>query len=97
MGFSVLTKELACDRQGGLCAYCGKQLVWENQNKGMKGAWHAHHKKPLAWDGSDLLHNCAILCINEPHCHLRRGHGGDYGNYVQLYDYELPYLYAGEE
>jgi len=96
MAFSSEVIEQAWYRQGELCAGCGKRLAGENRYKGEWGAWHPHHKKPLAWGGSDLLRNCAILCINPPNCHLNLGHDGDFRNYVQLYDSDLPYLYAGE-
>ncbi len=87
----------AWDRQKGLCAGCGKTLVRGNQDKGQWGAWHAHHRKPRDYGGSALLRNCVLLCINEPeNCHLNIGHEGNYGNYAQPSDTELPSLY-GEE
>lgn len=65
------------ETQGRQCADCGKELVWENWDKGDRGAWHAHHI-----DGNSdnsALENCACLCVNEPeNCHLNVGHGGDF-------------------
>lgn len=61
------------------CECCGKDLVWGNRDKGLKGAWHAHHVNPVNIDPDDSVFNMAILCINEPeNCHLNQGHGGDY-------------------
>lgn len=94
--FSWDTIERAWDRQGGVCAGCGKTLVWANRDYGTRGAWHAHHRKPVVYDGSDYLSNCVLLCVNPPNCHLYLGHGGDYANRVVLHDENLPYLYAGQ-
>jgi hypothetical protein len=67
-------------RQKGICGLCGKKLVYENYEKGDKGAWHAHHL-----DGTNTNHklsNCVCLCINKPeNCHLEahfRDYSGDY-------------------
>jgi len=61
----------------GLCECCGKDLKWDNRDRGI-GAWHAHHVHPLKDDGNnDLISNMAILCVNEPeNCHFNQGHGG---------------------
>ena len=88
----------AWERQRGLCAYCGKTLVWAHRDQGLRGAWHAHHRKPKHHEGKNSLGNCALLCINPPkkNCHLLRGHNGNTKKRVVLYDYELRYLYGGD-
>ena len=96
MSFPLDVIRRAWYRQGGLCAGCGKQLVGDNQDWGSRGAWHAHHRKPRSYSGSDYLSNCVLLCINPPNCHLYLGHGGDWGYRNVLYDDDLPFLYAGE-
>ena len=61
------------------CECCKKELVWENRDKGLKGAWHAHHVIPKRIKNDDSISNMAILCINEPeNCHFNQGHGGNY-------------------
>jgi 5-methylcytosine-specific restriction endonuclease McrA len=97
MGFSWQVVEAAWARQGGRCAACGKKLSWDNRGEDDAwGAWEAHHKKPLVYGGSDMLRNCALLCMNVDNCHLYVGHDGDYHNYKVLYDTDLDYLYDGE-
>ena len=62
-----------------VCECCSKELVWGNHDKGEKGAWHAHHIKPVKNEIDDSIDNMAILCINNPeNCHLNHGHGGNY-------------------
>ena len=67
------------ERQGGHCACCDKELVWESSKPGGRGAWHAHHI-----DGNsknNALANCAVVCINETrNCHLNVAHSGDFVN-----------------
>ena len=92
MAFSVEVRERAWYRQGGLCAACGKELVFENCERGYRGAWHPHHRDP---EGTDTLRNFVILCINPPNCHLNIGHDGNWRTSVVLYDSDLTYLYAG--
>lgn len=63
-------------KQGGRCALCGKEIVYNNYQKGERGAWQLHHidGKPE----NDSLGNLAGVCINEPqNCHLYIAHGGD--------------------
>ncbi len=63
----------AFDRQDGLCALCGKELVRENYESGAKGAWAAHHINNDPED--NRLSKCACLCINKPdNCHLYAHH-----------------------
>ncbi len=26
------------------CAFCGKQLIWDNRDSDRRGAWHPHHR-----------------------------------------------------
>jgi ssDNA-binding Zn-finger/Zn-ribbon topoisomerase 1 len=96
MSFDYDVKWRAYERQGHRCAACGKALVWENEHRGdgWRGAWEAHHRRP---GGSDLLRNCLLLCSNYPNCHFNIGHEGNWHNRVVLYDYELDYLYDGED
>jgi hypothetical protein len=96
MGFSDDTVEKAWNRQNGLCAFCGKRLVYANRGKDdCRGAWEPHHKKPIQHGGTHLLRNCAILCINGDNCHLTIGHKGHYKNHNILYDDALEHLYDG--
>lgn len=98
MPFSDDVVSRAWERQGGLCAYCGKKLARESRDKGSRGAWHAHHRKARVEEGTDYLHNCVLFCINEPeNCHLNIGHDGDYDRNPIINDSELKYLYAGKE
>ena len=97
MPFSKDMVERAWRRQGGLCAYCGKKLVLLSAKRGSRGAWNPHHRKALKWEGSDLLRNCVLLCINPPeNCHLKIGHLSDFHQNSAPTDNELKYLYAGE-
>jgi len=97
MAFGQQTIDDAWNRQGGYCAYCGKNLVKDNRDKGEFGAWHPHHRKPISKRGTDTLANCVIFCINEPeNCHFRVGHKSNWANYAPLSDSDLPYLYAGQ-
>lgn len=96
MPFPSSVVEYAWRRQAGLCAYCGKRLKWGSRDKGAMGAWHAHHRRPEDYGGSNTLRNCVIFCINEPeNCHLNVGHDGDWDNYCPLSDRNLRYLHAG--
>ena len=80
-------------RQKGRCAKCGKKLVKGNQDCGVEGAWHAHHRLPADIGGTDTLDNCIIFCTNTPDCHFTIGHSGFLpGYYASLRDDELPYL-----
>ncbi len=93
MTFQNKTLEEAFHRQGGLCAYCGKELVWASTQSGERGAWHSHHRKAIVHGGTDFLGNCVLLCINLPEeCHLQIGHGGSYQDNMVLHDKDLPYL-----
>lgn len=95
MAFSIDTKWDAFDRQNARCAGCGKSLVWENTEPGLRGAWHAHHRLPISYNGTDSLRNCAILCINYPdNCHLYVGHNGDYKYHNPLNEDKAPFLYG---
>jgi len=97
MAFGQQTIDDAWNRQGGYCAYCGKNLVKDNRDKGEFGAWHPHHRKPISKRGTDTLANCVIFCINEPeNCHFRVGHKSNWANYAPLSDSDLPHLYEGQ-
>ena len=93
MPFSSAVIDAVWLRQKGRCAKCGKKLVRVNQDRGIEGAWHAHHRLPTHVDGVDSIYNCVILCINPPDCNFNVGHGGiseDY--YASLSDDDLPYV-----
>ncbi len=64
-------------KQGGRCSLCGKEIVFENYEKGDRGAWQLHHidgKKD-----NNALDNLACVCINEPqNCYLNVVHDGDF-------------------
>jgi hypothetical protein len=97
MAFPKEVLEEAWLRQGGRCAYCGKELVWESTQQGERGAWHPHHRKAVVDGGTDSLGNCVLLCINLPeNCHLNIGHAGNYQESPILYDEDLPYLHFGD-
>ncbi len=96
MAFSQSTMYRALERQDWQCAHCGKGLVEDNRVLRKKGAWHAHHRKPVSRGGKDSLRNCVILCVNYPQsCHINIGHGGwKWAYYVHLSNNVLPYLYG---
>lgn len=76
MAFSEDVIRRAWKRQEGRCGACDRLMVWENRNKrGSRGAWQAHHQKPVKDGGTDYLSNCVLLHMS---CHLKVGHGGDY-------------------
>ena len=78
------------------CAFCDKQLVWENRDSDGRGAWHPHHRAKED-KGSDSPLNCVIFCINpKGGCHLKIGHGGDWQKHPTLDNKKLKYLYAGK-
>lgn len=96
MSFSKVIVAKAWVRQGGRCAYCGKQLNPNNHDRGERGGWHPHHRRPRVDNGTDTLRNCVIFCINPPNCHLYIGHGGNWQDREPLNDSELPHLYHGK-
>jgi hypothetical protein len=53
------------------CQCCGKDLVYANRQKGLKGSWHAHHINPKSQGIDNSIENCAILCID---CHTNCVH-----------------------
>ena len=65
MAFSETTKKQIFDNADGKCQMrgCGKQLVFDNQQEGERGAWHAHHIKYVSNGGSDDVSNGVALCI----------------------------------
>ena len=66
MAFSLEIRRKIFNKAGGRCERCNKQLVFNNHNKGERGAWHAHHKTSLASDGKDIASNGKALCLD---CH----------------------------
>jgi len=63
--------------QNGRCGHCGKSLFFQNRDRGLRGAWHAHHRIPVQLEGEGTVENCVILCINPPEdCHALAHPGG---------------------
>ena len=91
MQFDYSAKNAAFVRQHGRCAKCGKYLnmVYEDR-RGHEGAWTAHDLVPLDEGGSNRAHNCVILCITEPDCHLNFAHGGHLRERVFLTPFAFP-------
>lgn len=98
MRFDYSAKNAAFVRQRGRCAKCGKYLnmVYEDR-RGHDGAWTAHDLVPLEEGGSDKAHNCVILCITDPDCHLNFAHGGHPGERVFLTPFSFPnWVFRGD-
>jgi 5-methylcytosine-specific restriction endonuclease McrA len=91
MRFDYNVTKAAYIRQRGRCAKCGKYLnmIYED-GRGHEGAWTAHALMPLDEGGSNKAHNCVILCITEPDCHLNVAHEGDPHKHVFLTQYSFP-------
>jgi len=86
-------------RQGGLCADCGRLLIWAHRNRDNgTGAWHSHHRTPRDQSGSSKLKNCVLFCSGTANCHFNIGHGGiGWNHYSVLEDAQLLYLRYGRE
>jgi 5-methylcytosine-specific restriction endonuclease McrA len=86
-------------RQGGLCANCGRLLIWTNRDRDSgTGAWQSHHRTPRDQGGSSNVKNCVLFCSGIANCHFNIGHGGiGWNHYSQLEDSGLPYLRHGSE
>jgi hypothetical protein len=65
-------------------------MIFEDR-RGYEGAWTAHALVPLDEGGSNKAHNCVILCITEPDCHLSFAHGGDLRQHIFLTPFAFPY------
>jgi hypothetical protein len=91
MQFDYNAKNAAYVRQHGRCAKCGKYLnmIFEDR-RGYEGAWTAHDLMSLDEGGSTKAHNCVILCITTPDCHLNFAHGGDPRQRVFLTQFDFP-------
>jgi hypothetical protein len=91
MRFDYSAKNAAFVRQHGRCAKCGKYLnmICEDR-RGHEGAWTAHDLVPLDEGGSNKAHNCVILCITDPDCHLSFAHGGHPRERVFLTPFAFP-------
>lgn len=97
MEFDYNTKNATYVRQHGRCAKCGKylNLIFEDK-PGFEGAWTAHGLVALEEGGSNKAHNCVILCISRPDCHLNFAHGGDLKQRVFLTPFAFPnWVYQG--
>lgn len=57
MAFTKETRKKILDKSTGKCEKCGKQLVFNNHNKGERGAWESHHKTSVKSGGKDLPRN----------------------------------------
>ncbi len=86
-------------RQGGLCAQCGRLLIWANRNRDSGiGAWQSHHRIPRSQGGTSDLKNCVLFCSGAGNCHFNIGHGGiGWDHYSVLEDDKLTYLRRGAE
>ncbi len=60
--FSRHVEDQAWERQGGLCAGCGKPLVYYNRGQGGRGAYWPVRMKPDVYAGSSSADNCVLLC-----------------------------------
>ena len=91
MRFDYNAKNAAYVRQHGRCAKCGKYLnmILEDR-RGYEGAWTAHDLVPLDEGGRNKAHNCVIVCITKPDCHLNFAHGGDLSQRVFLTQFAFP-------
>ena len=91
MRFDYNVKNAACVRQHGRCAKCGKYLnmIFEDRRE-YEGAWTAHALVPLDEGGRNKAHNCVILCITKPDCHLGFAHEGDLQKHVFLTQFAFP-------
>lgn len=65
--FSEDIIEQVWNQQDGRCLTCRIRLSKNNHEKGEKGAWHAHHIRPVACKGERNIENCAIICNNTCH------------------------------
>lgn len=82
--------------QNGRCGHCGKSLFFENRDRGLRGAWHAHHRIPVQMGGQGTVENCVLLCINPPeNCHSL-SHPGGTENQVIIPKLSFLYRYYGE-
>jgi len=97
--FPVEVLQAAWRRQAGLCANCGRLLIWAHRDRDSgTGAWHSHHRIPRDQGGSSDLKNCVLLCSGIANCHFNVGHGGVGRNhYSPLEDSGLLYLRHGGE
>ena len=65
----------AYDRQGGVCAFCGVELMPPGQGATATKGRHfgeAHHLRPLLHGGKAVEDNCVYLCYAH---HKLMGHG----------------------
>lgn len=97
--FPEAVLKAAWQRQGGLCAECGRLLIWANRDRDSGiGAWQSHHRTPRDQNGSSNLTNCVLFCSSVANCHFHIGHGGiGWNHYSPLEDAGLLYLRHGAE
>ena len=95
--FPLEVVRAAWRRQGGLCANCGRLLIWPHRNRDSgTGAWQTHHRTPRDQGGSSDLKNCVLLCSGIANCHFNIGHGAiGWNDYSPLEDDMLPFLRHG--
>jgi len=77
--FDEFTMLKALERQGHRCACCGTSIfclgeAGRDSHKFGEGA-HAHHIKPIKFDGDNSENNCVIICES---CHYSVHEGGNY-------------------
>jgi hypothetical protein len=92
-GFSRHVEDQAWERQGGMCAGCGKPLVYYNRGQGGRGAYWPVRMKPDVYAGPSSADNCVLLCTR---CQETRfGGDGESRRRAILDRKELPFLQAG--
>jgi len=99
LDFPEAALSAAWRRQAGLCAQCGRLLIWANRNRDSGiGAWQSHHRTPRDQGGTSDLKNCVLFCSGAGNCHYNVGHGGiGWDHYSDLEDAGLLYLRYGAD
>ncbi len=60
--FSRRVEDEAWERQAGLCAGCGRSLVYYNRGQGGSGAYWPVELRPGVYGGGRSVENCVLLC-----------------------------------
>ena len=73
------------DKTDGHCAYCGKQLVWENYGDlDGRGGWEVDHRIASSRGGSSDPDNLVPACWE---CNRKKG-AGDSGEFSNQFEYD---------
>ncbi len=62
--FSEKERRRIFEKTSGRCYYCGKQLVFKNRVRGLRGSWHVDHKIPVSRGGTNHVRNLVPACID---------------------------------